>query len=452
MTKCQFIHVTTSTFDFLTAELIDEARMKNNKSFIAMAFHDKSKLALLLLQCLHCKKTDHEKPMCFVKYPHKKKKLNAAWAAKKKGKLSSSDKFSSKFSDKFFNNVKLTFNKTDDNATTLSFMFVIESHLMSVWIVDTEVSDHLCSTRKFFLIYEPISRSLKMANEPAQIIEKSMVSLCLVHSDGGIQEVILKDVMHASDSSANLVFDCCMCVDDISFDMRDCTLCHKNNVIEYASEVNRIFQLHLDDTPQSHAFAANCEFKVSFDMWHQHLSHLDHTNIKCLFKIVNSINLKNLSQWHDVCELCMKVKQTCCSYNAFIEWVTQSLDLIHLNVVESITPTAYDNSRWFVILTDNFTRFTWMFFMKIKGKTAKHIKDFVALMKTDCSDYSLECLCTDFKCEYLVLKNWFTVNNIIWESITLYSSEENGVSEQLNRTICEPAQAMLKDFGLNSHL
>ncbi len=90
--------------------------------------------------------------------------------------------------------------------------------------------------------------------------------------------------------------------------------------------------------------------------------------------------------------------------------------------------------------------------MKIKDETAKHIKDFVALMKTDCSDYSLECLCTDFECEYLVLKNWFTVNDIIWESITLYLPEENGVSEQLNCTICEPAQAMLKDFGLNSHL
>ncbi len=100
--------------------------------------------------------------MCFAKYPHKKKKLNAAWAAKKKGK-SSSDKFLSKF----FNNVKSIFNKTDGNVTTLSFMFVIGSHLMSVWIVDTEASDHLCSTRKFFLIYEPISRSLKMVNEPA---------------------------------------------------------------------------------------------------------------------------------------------------------------------------------------------------------------------------------------------------------------------------------------------
>jgi len=93
-----------------------------------------------------------------------------------------------------------------------------------------------------------------------------MVSLCLVCFDDDIQEIILKDVMHASDSSANLVFDCCMRVSGIFFDMCDCILCHNNNVIEYASEVNGIFQLHLDNTPQSHAFAANCEFKVSFNM------------------------------------------------------------------------------------------------------------------------------------------------------------------------------------------
>jgi len=93
--------------------------MKNNKSFVAMAFCGKSKSTSLPLQCLHYKKTDHEEPMCFVKYPHKKK-----------GKLSllSTDKFSGKF----FNNIKSTFDKTDDNAITLSFMSIIESHLMSV--------------------------------------------------------------------------------------------------------------------------------------------------------------------------------------------------------------------------------------------------------------------------------------------------------------------------------
>jgi len=148
----------------------------------------------------------------------------------------------------------------------------------------------------------------------------------------------------------------------------------------------------------------------------------------------------------------MKVKQTHHPYNASIEWATQSLSLIHLNVVELIMLIIYDSSRWFVTLTDNFTRFTWMFFMKIKDETIKHIKNFVTLMKTDCSDYSLKHLHTDFEHKYLVLKNWFTVNGIIWEPITPYSPEENGVSEQLNRTICESAQAMLKDSDLNSHL
>ncbi len=124
----------------------------------------------------------------------------------------------------------------------------------------------MCFTHKFFLTYKPISRSLKTVNESAQIIEKSMVSLCLIHFNSSIQEVILKDIMHASYFSANLVFNCHMHTDSIFFNMCDCILHYKNNVIKYASEVNRIFQLHLDDTPQSHAFAANCEFKVLFDI------------------------------------------------------------------------------------------------------------------------------------------------------------------------------------------
>jgi hypothetical protein len=61
-----------------------------------------------------------------------------------------------------------------------------------------------------------------------------------------------------------------------------------------------------------------------------------------------------------------------------------------------------------------------MFSWKSK-MTIKHIKNFVTLMKTDCSDYSLKHLHTDFEHKYLVLKNWFTVNGIIWEPITLFT-------------------------------
>lgn len=183
--KHQFIHVMTSMFDFLITELIDKTRMKNNKNFVIMTFWGKTDIKSLLftLQCSHCKKTEHEKLNCFVKHFHKKKKFNAACAVNKKKKDKKNKSSLSKFSDDF----KLTFKASDsDNVITLSFMFSVSSHSSDVWIVNTETSDHLCFTWNFFLIYEFITRSLKMTNESAQIIEKDTVSLCLVCSDSSV--------------------------------------------------------------------------------------------------------------------------------------------------------------------------------------------------------------------------------------------------------------------------
>jgi len=127
--KRQSIHVTTPTFDSLAAELIDEARMEDNKSSVAMAFRGKPKSSSSSsLQCSYCKKTGHEESMCYTKYPHKRKENDAAWAAKKKGKSLLSDRFSGKSS----NNVKSTSDKAGGNATTLSFMSAIESHPVGV--------------------------------------------------------------------------------------------------------------------------------------------------------------------------------------------------------------------------------------------------------------------------------------------------------------------------------
>ncbi len=103
-----------------------------------------------------------------------------------------------------------------------------------------------------------------MVNESAQIIKKSTVSLCLVHSDSDIQKIVLCDVMHASSSLANLIFNHCMQFDNVIFNMTDCTLHYNNNIIEHVSEVNRLFQLHLNDSSQFYTFAASRGFKILF--------------------------------------------------------------------------------------------------------------------------------------------------------------------------------------------
>ncbi len=93
--------------------------------------------------------------------------------------------------------------------------------------------------------------------------------------------------------------------------------------------------------------------------------------------------------------------------------------------------------------------------MKIKNKTVKHIKNFVALIKNNCFNYSLKHLYTDLKHKYLILKNWFIIKNITWKSTMFYSDyspEENDIFKQLNCTIYKLTQAMLKNSNLSFYL
>ncbi len=268
---------------------------------------------------------------------------------------------------------------------------------------------------EFFSSYQPVVQSLKTVNEPVQIIEKSTVSLCLVCSDSDIQKVVLCDVMHVFSLSANLISDYCMQFDNVIFDMTDCTLHYNDDIIEHALKVNRLFQLYLNDLSQFYTFAASRDFKISFKMWHCCLGHLDHANIEQLARMTDSMNLTDLSHLHceNICEACMKVKQTHHLYNTLIKSVTWILNLIHLNIVSLITSIVYDSLKYFVTLINNYIRFTWMYLMKKKKQTAKHVKSFIVIIKTHLLNLSVSHFCTDYEHECLDLKDWFSSENII---------------------------------------
>jgi len=269
--------------------------------------------------------------------------------------------------------------------------------------------------QKFFSSYQSVVWSLKMINRPVQIIEKNTVLLCLVCFNSDIQKIVLYDVMYISFSSANLISDHCMQSDNVIFDMTDCTLHYNNNIIEHASEVNRLFQLHLNDSSQFYTFAASRDFKILFKMWHCCLEHLDHANIECLVKMTDSMNLTDLLHLHckNICEACIKVKQTHCSYNTLIKSVTWILSLIHSDIVSLIISITYKDSKYFVTLTDKYIRFFWMYLMKKKKQAVKHIKTFIIIMKTHLLNLSVSYFCTDYKHKYLDLKNWFNSQSII---------------------------------------
>jgi len=131
--------------------------------------------------------------------------------------------------------------------------------------------------------------------------------------------------------------------------------------------------------------------------------------------MTDSMNLTDLLCLYceNIYNACMKVKQTHCSYNTLIKSVTQILSLIHLNIVSLIIFITYNSSKYFVTLINNYIRFIWMYFIKKKRQTAKHVKIFIIIMKTHLLNLSVSHFCIDYKHNYLNLKNWFSSQSII---------------------------------------
>jgi hypothetical protein len=130
--------------------------------------------------------------MCWNKYLHKKKKFKMTKKKKNEKFDEFSDKFDDKFNDNFTLNSNSTFNltfklflNTKSSTSTLSFISIINQHSLSVWIIDTKTSNHLCLCEGSFLAISQLCSHWKQLMNLLKSL-KSMISLCLVCSDSDI--------------------------------------------------------------------------------------------------------------------------------------------------------------------------------------------------------------------------------------------------------------------------
>jgi transposase InsO family protein len=57
------------------------------------------------------------------------------------------------------------------------------------------------------------------------------------------------------------------------------------------------------------------------------------------------------------------------------------LELIHVDICGPITPNSYDNHCYFITFIDNFSRITWVYFLKEKLEAFSICKKFKVLVE-----------------------------------------------------------------------
>lgn len=121
------------------------------------------------------------------------------------------------------------------------------------------------------------------------------------------------------------------------------------------------------------------------------------------------------------------------------------LELIHTDICGPIIPESFSGKRYFISFIDDFSRKTWVYFLKEKSETFEVFKKFKMMVekatgrhiKSVRSDRGGEYTSTAFMdyCEEHGIRRFLTAS---------YSPQQNGVAERKNRTILNMVRSMLK--------
>lgn len=119
---------------------------------------------------------------------------------------------------------------------------------------------------------------------------------------------------------------------------------------------------------------------------------------------------------------------------------TTPFELIHSDLSGKFSTPSNSGSRYFVSFIDDYTRHSWVYFVKKKSQTPQVIDDFLTMVKTQYKA-EVKAFASDNGGEYVndQTKTIFRKRGITHRKSPPYQHESNGIPERWNRTITTDA-------------
>ncbi|KAJ9542956.1 hypothetical protein OSB04_029462 [Centaurea solstitialis] len=186
-------------------------------------------------------------------------------------------------------------------------------------------------------------------------------------------------------------------------------------------------------------------------LWHRRMCHMNFKNMNKLVKgnLVRGLPAKDFS-CHDHCVSCLQGKQHK-STNKFkeVNTISSPLQLLHMDLFGPTNIMSIGKKSYCLVIVDDYSRFTWVFFLRTKDETSGLIKPFVIRVenKTNLKVKVIRSYNgTEFK--NADLNNFCEEKGIDRQYSAPRTPQQNGVAERRNRTLIEAARTMLVDSKL----
>ncbi|GKE08777.1 putative ribonuclease H-like domain-containing protein [Tanacetum coccineum] len=186
-------------------------------------------------------------------------------------------------------------------------------------------------------------------------------------------------------------------------------------------------------------------------LWHRRLGHINFKNINKLVKdnLVRGLPTKHFKN-DQTCVACLKGKQHKASCKSKIQnSISQPLFMLHMDLFGPTFVSSLMHKKYGLVMTDDYSRFTWVFFLASKDETTCILKKFITEIE-NLVDKKVKIIRCDNGTEFKnsVMNDFCAMKGIRREFSVAKTPQQNSVAERRNRTLIEATRTMLADSKL----
>jgi transposase InsO family protein len=172
-------------------------------------------------------------------------------------------------------------------------------------------------------------------------------------------------------------------------------------------------------------------------LWHRRMGHIHFDN---LVKVSKREEVREMSQimkpTNTLCKHCQQGKKTKTGFKSKEYSTTRPLEIVHTDLVGPTTTKGLKGEKYFMLLVDDYTRMTAVFFLRNKSDVFENFKVYKEMVENE-MDSKIKFLRSDNGGEFTSneFMDCYSRHGIKRQFFIARTPQQNGVVERKNKTV-----------------